>query len=410
MQTSLPEHLLQTDAGREADEILRNCVHCGFCNATCPTYQLTGDELDGPRGRIYLIKQALEGQPPSARTRFHLDRCLTCRACETTCPSGVDYHRLLETGRERVEQAVPRSVPQRLLRWGLRKLLTNPQRFAPLYRTGQMLRPVLPAKLRRSLMPRASRIPPTPGRQHPRSMVLLEGCVQPALAPQINAATRRVLDALGIRTVSAAGSGCCGALSQHLGATAEARKFMRNNIDAWWPAIEAGAEAIVITASGCAPQVKEYGRLLAYDTRYAARAARVGALARDLSEVIRAELPNGRLPPTSSAQKVAFHSPCSLQHAQRLNGVVEDLLVKSGYVLLPVADAHLCCGSAGTYSILQPTLAAQLRDSKLTALEADDPAVIATANIGCLAHLAGHARIPVRHWIELLEPLIPENG
>jgi glycolate oxidase iron-sulfur subunit len=409
MQTSLPEHLLQTDAGQEADAILRNCVHCGFCNATCPTYQLTGDELDGPRGRIYLIKQVLEGQRPSARTRFHLDRCLTCRACETTCPSGVDYHHLLDTGRELVEQAVPRSALQRLLRWGLRKLLTKPQRFAPLYRTGQMLRSVLPAKLRRNLVPRTSRTSPLPGRQHPRRMLLLEGCVQPALAPQINTATRRVLDALGISTASAAGSGCCGALSHHLGATAEARQFMRNNIDAWWPAIEAGAEAIVITASGCAPQVKEYGRLLAHDARYADKAARVAELARDISEVISAELRDGRLVPASGAQKVAFHSPCSLQHAQRLNGIVENLLAKSGYVLVPVADGHLCCGSAGTYSILQPTLAAELRARKLTSLEAHDPAVIATANIGCLAHLAGHTRIPVRHWIELLEPLIPED-
>jgi glycolate oxidase iron-sulfur subunit len=410
MQTSLPGSLLQTAVGREADEILRNCVHCGFCNATCPTYQLTGDELDGPRGRIYLIKQALEGRPASARTRFHLDRCLTCRACETTCPSGVDYHHLLDIGRERIEQQVPRPALQRLLRWCLRRLLTSPRRFALLYRTGRALRPVLPQKLRRGLALRPLRTATPPERQQPRRILMLEGCVQAAIAPQINAATRRVLDALGISTAGTAGSGCCGALSHHLGATAEARDFMRRNIDAWWPAIEAGAEAIVITASGCAPQVKEYGRMLAHDARYAAKAARIGELARDLSEVIRAELPHLRLHPAGGARKIAFHSPCSLQHGQRLNGVVEALLVQAGYELLPVADAHLCCGSAGTYSILQPALAAELRSHKLQALEAGGPAVIASANIGCLAHLAGHTRVPVRHWIELLAPLIPEKN
>ena len=410
MQTSLPEPLLQTPAGREADEILRNCVHCGFCNATCPTYQLTGNELDGPRGRIYLIKQVLEGQPASARTRLHLDRCLTCRACETTCPSGVDYHHLLDTGRERIEHEIPRPALQRLLRWCLRKLLTSPRRFAHLYHTGRALRPLLPQRWRRGLALHPSRTVLPPDRQHPRRMLLLEGCVQPAIAPQINTATRRVLDILGIGIAGARGSGCCGALSHHLGATAEARDFMRRNIDAWWTAIEAGAEAIVITASGCAPHVKEYGRLLAHDARYAGKAARVGELARDLSEVIRDELPRLHLRPPDGSRAIAFHSPCSLQHGQRLSGVVEQVLVQAGYELMPVADAHLCCGSAGTYSILQPALAAELRRDKLQALEAGEPAVIASANIGCLAHLAGHARVPVCHWIELLAPLIPEHN
>jgi glycolate oxidase iron-sulfur subunit len=408
MRTTLPDSLLQTDAGKQADEILRNCVHCGFCNATCPTYQLTGDELDGPRGRIYLIKQALEGHPPTARTRFHLDRCLTCRACETTCPSGVDYHRLLDIGRDLVEHRVRRSPGQQLVRWLLRTVLTNPRRFTPLLRLGQFVRPVLPKRLRQTIPQRyADTRFPVSG-QHPRTMLLLDGCVQPVLAPQINNATRRVLDALGIGTRIASGSRCCGAVSHHLGAMEEARQFIHNNIDAWWPAIEAGAEAIVITASGCAPMVKDYGRLLAHDPAYAAKAARVSELAKDLSEVIAKEKLHERLLPATGNRKIAFHSPCTLQHAQALNGVVEDLLMKSGYELLPVADSHLCCGSAGTYSILQPALATALRDNKLTALQANTPELIATANIGCLTHLAGHARVPVKHWIELLEPLLPE--
>jgi glycolate oxidase iron-sulfur subunit len=400
---------LQSTAGKAADEILRNCVHCGFCNATCPTYQLTGDELDGPRGRIYLIKQVLEGHTPSARTRLHLDRCLTCRACETTCPSGVDYHRLLETGRQVIQETVTRPRAQTLLRWALRKVLTRRSLFRLLLLPGQWLRPLLPAPLRGKIPPRVRRRPAANRARHARRMLLLDGCVQPVLAPQINQATHRVLDALGISTLVASGSGCCGALSHHLEATDEALRFMRANIDAWWPEIEAGAEAIVITASGCAPQVKDYGRLLADDTAYAARAARVSELARDLSEVIAGESTYERLATLPRPVQVAFHSPCTLQHAQQINGVVEDLLQRSGYTLLPVAEAHLCCGSAGTYTILQPEIAAQLRTRKLAALQAHSPAVIATANIGCLTHMANHARAPVKHWIELLEPLIPRN-
>jgi glycolate oxidase iron-sulfur subunit len=403
MQTSLPQALLTTPSGHEADEVLRNCVHCGFCNATCPTYQLTGDELDGPRGRIYLIKQALEGQPATTRTQLHLDRCLTCRACETTCPSGVEYHRLLDTGRELVERQVGRTPGGHLLRRTLRFVLTRRRTFTALLRLGQALRPSLPPALRRQIPARVARLPPAPQAQHRRRMLMLEGCVQPALAPQINHATRRVLDALGITTVSA-GSGCCGALSHHLGAVAEARAFMRRNIDAWWPQISAGAEAIVITASGCAPLVKEYGRLLADDPAYAQKAARVSALARDLSEVVTPEPLEAKLRPLGGIRKIAFHSPCTLQHAQKLDGVVEGLLARAGFELAPVAGSHLCCGSAGTYSLLQPALARQLRDNKLKALQAGAPGLIATANIGCLLHLAGAARIPVKHWIELLEP------
>jgi glycolate oxidase iron-sulfur subunit len=410
MQTSLSRGFLQSPTGQAADEILRNCVHCGFCNATCPTYQLTGDELDGPRGRIYLIKQFLEGHEPSARTRLHLDRCLTCRACETTCPSGVDYHRLLETGRQVLEARLPRSRGERLLRWTLRKVLTRPSLFRTLLRPGQWLRPLLPAVLRDRIPALPPPAPLRPGATHPRRMLLLEGCVQPVLAPQINRATRRVLDALNIRSIAPPASGCCGALSHHLEAPAEARGFMRANIDAWWPAIEAGAEAIVITASGCAPMVKDYGRLLADEPDYAARAMRVSELARDLSEVLAAEPLHARLSASAGGARVAFHAPCTLQHAQQINGVVEGLLRQAGYTLLPVADAHLCCGSAGTYTILQPAMAARLRTRKLDALQAEAPEIIATANIGCLMHLASHARVPARHWIELLEPLLSRES
>ena len=290
MQTSLPQSLLATASGMQADEILRNCVHCGFCNATCPTYQLTGDELDGPRGRIYLIKQVLEGNSPTGKTQLHLDRCLTCRACESTCPSGVDYHLLLDTGRELVEQSVPRSLFARFIRRSLRLVLPWPGRFTPLLRTGQLLRPLMPASIRKKIPVRHSDPGPLPQRQHSRRVLLLTGCVQDALSPQINAATIRVLDALGIQTVSRANSGCCGAVSHHLGATAEARDFMRRNIDAWWPEIEQGVEAIVVTASGCAPMVKEYGHLLAEDTAYADKAARVSQLAKDISERIEREV------------------------------------------------------------------------------------------------------------------------
>ena len=408
MQTAILQTLLTTPAGREADEVLRNCVHCGFCNATCPTYQLTGDELDGPRGRIYLIKEMLEGRPATARTQLHLDRCLTCRACETTCPSGVEYHHLLDTGRELIERQVGRTPGGYLLRRVLRLVLTRRRMFTVLLRTGQLLRPLLPAGMRRQIPAMPPRLPSASGANHRRRMLLLEGCVQPALAPQINHATRRVLDALGITAVSAAGSGCCGAVSHHLGAADEARRLMRKNIDAWWPEIRAGAEAIVITASGCAPQVKEYGRRLAQDSVYAEKAARVSALARDLSEVVTREPFEGRLRPPADTRKIAFHSPCTLQHAQRLNGVVEDLLLRTGFELAPVADRHLCCGSAGTYSLLQPALGRKLGDNKLEALQAGEPDVIATANIGCLMHLAGASRVPVRHWIELLEPLFSE--
>ena len=407
MQTSLPQALLATESGTRANEILRNCVHCGFCNATCPTYQLTGDELDGPRGRIYLIKQVLEGNRPTDKTQLHLDRCLTCRACETTCPSGVDYHLLLDTGRELLEQSVPRPLPARLVRRALRLVLPWPARFTPLLRTAQLLRPLLPAAMKQKIPVRSKDKRPRPQQQHARRILLLTGCVQDAMSPQINAATIRVLHALGIQTLTRSSSGCCGAVSHHLGATDEALGFMRRNIDAWWPDIEQGAQAVVVTASGCAPMVKDYGQLLANDTAYADKASRVSELAKDISEIIAAEDFRTVIRQAAGNQKIAFHSPCTLQHAQRITGSVEQILGQAGYTLTPVTDSHLCCGSAGTYSILQPQLSGRLRDNKLAALQAGQPDMIATANIGCLSHMASHAEVPVKHWIEYLDALIP---
>jgi len=400
MQTSLPQDLLATPAGAHADEILRSCVHCGFCNATCPTYLLTGDELDGPRGRIYLIKQMMEGKNVSATTSLHLDRCLTCRACETTCPSGVQYRHLLDTGREIIENRLQRPLLQRLTRKALAFVLPRTRLFTLLLRMGQLIRPLAFPSLKKSIP--AYRTPQKffSTSTHARQMILLDGCVQPALAPDINTATRRVLDRLGITVIVPKISACCGGVNYHLTQTDAALQQMRNNIDAWWPAIEAGAEAIVITASGCAPTVKDYGRLLINDIDYAARAKRVSELAKDISEIIAAEtLPENNHTMTA---KIAFHSPCTLQHGQGITGIVEQLLTDAGYTLTPVADGHLCCGSAGTYSITQPTLSRQLRDNKLACLEASEPDVIVTANIGCLSHMANHATVPVKHWIELL--------
>jgi len=361
---------------------------------------LLGDELDGPRGRIYLIKQALEGRAVTHKTQTHLDRCLTCRACETTCPSGVRYGELLEIGREIVEHQVKRSPWERIKRWLLRTVVPYPARFTRLLRLGQMLRPLLPKAVQRGI-PAYIKTPVWPETNHQRTMLILEGCAQPAIAPHINAATARVLDQLGINLRIARGSGCCGALSQHLSATDEARNFMRRNIDAWWPFITAGAEAIVTTASGCGVQVKDYGRLLQEDKAYAEKAARISQLAKDISEILAQENLTA-LKPTAGQGKIAFHSPCTLQHGQKLSGMVETILSKRGFILTPVPDAHLCCGSAGTYSILQKDLSQRLLKTKLHALESGSPDTIATANIGCLTHLQTQSAVPVRHWIELL--------
>jgi glycolate oxidase iron-sulfur subunit len=404
VQTRITQEFAATPEGREADAILRSCVHCGFCTATCPTYRLLGDELDGPRGRIYLIKQALEGTPVGPRTRLHLDRCLSCRACETTCPSGVRYGRLADIGREVIEKNVPRGPVAAAGRLLLRLVVPHPRRFAPLLGLARAARGVLPETLRRRV-PVRQRPGVRPMRDHPRRMVVLEGCVQSVVTPATNAAASRVLDRMGIALRPARGAGCCGAVSHHLAATAEARQFARANIDAWWPHVENGAEAIVMTAGGCGTMVKEYGDLLADDPAYADKARRVSDMTRDLAEVVAAEgVPAGCRP---ACGPVAYQSPCSIQHAQRLDGVVEKVLTGAGFTLTPVPDAHQCCGSAGTYSLLQPDFAGRLLDLKLAALGTGDPAVIATANVGCQLHLAGRAERPVRHWIELLDEALP---
>lgn len=401
MQTQLNATYLNTTQGREADAILRACVHCGFCNATCPTYQLLGDELDGPRGRIYLIKSLLEGAEVTRKTQTHLDRCLTCHACETTCPSGVEYGRLADIGRGIIEKQVKRPWRERLKRRALRAVLPYPARFRFLLRLARLLGPLLPGSLRR-LIPPKQPDSAWPVSRHGRKMLMLDGCVQPALSPNINAAAARVLDKLGIGIQREAFAGCCGALSYHLGAHQEAAKFMRRNIDAWWPHIERGAEAIIVTASGCAPMVKDYGLVLRDDPAYADKAARISAIAQDISEVIAGQDLNA-LKPAPPPGKIAFHSPCSLQHGQKITNVVENLLSKLGFELTLVADGHLCCGSAGTYSILQPELSRQLLKNKLAALQSGNPECIASANIGCLVHMQSAANIPVKHWIELLD-------
>ena len=405
METRLSDEFRGTQDGEEAEAILRACVHCGFCNATCPTYLLLGDELDGPRGRIYLMKEVLEGSAPTARTQLHLDRCLTCRACETTCPSGVRYGALVDIGRRVVERKVGRAPVAAAQRYSLRKGLMSRPLFGAALAAGRVAKAWLPREI-------AQRVPDArpagvwPAPRHARRMLVMQGCVQPSIAPNIDAAMARILDRVGISGVhAAAGGGCCGALSQHLAAHDEALAIARRNVDAWWPAVEAGAEAIIVTASGCGVTVREYGHLLRGEPAYAARAGRVAALARDPVEVIAAEWKaiGPRIALDRGSLRIAFHSPCTLQHGMQIKGQVEELIDAMGHQRLPIADAHLCCGSAGTYSILQPELAGQLKRNKLAALEAERPHVIASANIGCITHLASGTTRPVRHWIELLD-------
>ena len=405
MKTNLADFIRDTPEGKEANAILRTCVHCGFCTATCPTYQLLGDELDGPRGRIYLMKEVVEGGNVSKKTQLHLDRCLSCRSCETTCPSGVQYGRLVDIGRNIVEQAVGRSFGEKLVRSALKTVIPNPALFTPLLRLGQLTRPFLPRAIASKVPPRVSPTP-WPAPRHSRRMLVLQGCVQPAIAPTINSAMARVLDRIGISLVAAPTAGCCGAVTFHLNAQAEALDTMRQNIDAWWPYVEQGAEAIVMTASGCGVTVKEYGHLLQHDPAYADKARKISELTKDASEVVTAErttILSHLTPGASPRGKVAFHSPCTLQHGQQIMGVVESLLTAAGWQTTPVPDDHLCCGSAGTYSILQSKLSQQLLANKAAALESGQPQVIATANIGCLTQLQGGTALPVRHWIELLD-------
>ena len=408
METHLADFIRDTSAGREAEEILRRCVHCGFCTATCPTYQLLGDELDGPRGRIYLIKQVLEGTEPTEKTRLHLDRCLTCRACETTCPSGVHYSRLLDIGRAVVEQKVPRKGSDALMRSVLKNVLPRSGLFGVAMKAGQAVRLLLPGVLKAKIPPLSS-AGALPRNVHSRKLIALAGCAQPSMYPNINGATLRVLDRLGIQMIEASGTGCCGAVRFHLNEAEGARDDARRNIDAWWPLIESGVDGLVMTASGCGVHVRDYAHLLQDDPDYALKAARVALLTRDISEVIAAEqaqlsaLLAGCSSLPDNDRPLSFHSPCTLQHGQQIRGVVEALLTSAGYALQAVADSHLCCGSAGTYSVLQPEISLQLRENKMNALSAGAPVAIASANVGCMAHLQGGTALPVRHWIELID-------
>lgn len=401
MRTQINVKYLDYPNIQEADDILRTCVHCGFCNATCPTYQELGDERDGPRGRIYLLKQMLETGDVSEKSQLHLDRCLTCRSCETTCPSGVKYGRLAEIGRDIMEEQVSRPADQRLKRWLIRQILPYPNRFRFLLRLGQLFRSFLPRDLK-DQVPIKQITRPRPSQQHSRQMLVLEGCAQPSATPNTNNAAARVLDKLGISLIAAPDAGCCGAVSYHLPSHEEGLAFMRRNIDAWWPYIDAGVEAIVISASGCGSMVKEYGEKLKHDDAYAAKAKHISALTRDLSEIlIKEDLE--KLVVKQTSRKTAVHCPCSLQHAQQLGGHVEEILQRTGIELSKTQNGHLCCGSAGTYSLLQPKLSQQLLTNKIIDLTIDNPEQIVTANVGCQLHLGSHASIPVKHWIELLD-------
>jgi glycolate oxidase iron-sulfur subunit len=414
MQTHLSPEFADTPDGEEAQAIIRKCVHCGFCNATCPTYQLLGDELDGPRGRIYLMKQVLEGAEVTRSTQQHLDRCLTCLNCQTTCPSGVEYGHLVDIGRKIVDARVERPAAERTVRWLLREGLTSPL-FAPAMRVGQAVRPLLPAALRNKVPRRTGkRAASGPIRAHQRKVLMLRGCVQPSMMPSIDSAAARVLDAAGIQSVYAGGAGCCGAVRTHGGDQDGGLDDMRRNIDAWMPMVSAGeCHAIVSSASACCLAIKEYGHALSDDVAYAGKAARISALARDLSELLPELMPalNGKLR-LEGFERLAFHPPCTLQHGQRLRGGIEMHLRALGFdVDVASSESHLCCGSAGTYSILQPDLARQLRDRKLENLAKLEPHYIVSANMGCIQHLQSGTLTPVKHWIEVLDQaLSPMTG
>jgi glycolate oxidase iron-sulfur subunit len=407
MQTTLSAEYKHTPDGIAAEAILRKCVHCGFCTATCPTYQLLGDELDGPRGRIYLMKQVLEGQTPTRATQMHLDRCLTCRNCESTCPSGVEYGHLLDIGRKLVDAKVPRPATETAIRWALKEGLPSPF-FGPAMKLGQLFRPLMPASLKNKV-PARQASGKMPVRQHTRSVLMLAGCAQPSMSPNINTSTARVLDAAGIQTVVAPKAGCCGAVKFHLNDQDGGKAEMHANIDAWWPYIEpasgTGVEAILMNASGCGVTVKEYGHILHDDPVYAAKAARVSELTKDLSEYLPHLVPALKARVNAKSQPgLVFHPPCTLQHGQKLRGGVESHLQELGFrVRIAARDSHLCCGSAGTYSVLNPTLSYQLRDRKLDNLQAQPDEVIISANIGCITHLQSGTPLPVKHWVEVLD-------
>lgn len=413
MQTEIADVFKDTPAGRLADEILRRCVHCGICTATCPTYLLTGDELDSPRGRIYQIKQVMEGAPATESIQKHLDRCLTCRSCETTCPARVQYSKLLDVGRAEVERQLGRKPAEQRGRDRLRGLMNSPKTFAALYRAGQMFRPLLPETLKDKIIPHQN-AGSLPQEVRPRKMLMLEGCVQPAMSPNIGAATRRVLDKLGIQILTAPEAGCCGAVNLHMNAEEEALDNMRRNIDAWLPYFSDGVEALIINASGCGVTVKEYAHHLKDDPQYAEKAEIISKAAKDIVEILAAEQDNlaqclgGK--GAAVTQRIAYHPPCTLQHGQKLKGSVEGLFAGLGMTVYLPENSHLCCGSAGTYSIFQPELSGRLRANKIATLEALQPDVVLSANIGCIAHLGAKSKAPVKHWIEYLDSLLADKA
>ena len=400
MQTNLAPKFQQGRHAEAIETILRNCVHCGFCNATCPTYQLRGDELDGPRGRIYQMKQFFEGEPANAEMLKHLDRCLTCRACETTCPSGVKYSHLLEIGKESIEQELPRPWWDRARRWGIVRFINSGWLFALSIRIGQAFAWMLPAKLQASVPQRQAPVERN-NSSHARKVLMLAGCVQPVLTPNTNACASNLLNKFEIEVIEAPGNLCCGAAAFHTSEPEYGMRQVKQLIDSWWPHIEAGVEAIVVTATGCGASVKDYARLLADDPVYADKAQKVSSLYCDLIEFVEAEVEPVN-PSKLATKRVAVHTPCTMQHGLGIINRVEALLTKAGYEICAVEDAHLCCGSAGTYSMLQPALATQLHSNKVRALSINQPDVIATSNIGCQVHLAQDNKTPVVHWIELL--------
>ena len=381
--------------------IMRACVHCGFCNAKCPTYQIKGDELDGPRGRIYLIKSMLEDEFVGKATQTHIDRCLTCRACETTCPSGVRYSRLLDLARPLIDAKVGRGPWEKTKRWLIRSVVPHPRRFNALMTLARACEPFLPSTLR-ELVPSPGAAPIEASVQiHSRKMIMLDGCVQQSVAPNINTAARKIFNQQRIQLLSFSKSGCCGAVSHHLGELAEAQGYARRNIEAWTAALEAGAEAIVAMSTGCAVMLKEYGSLLRRDPEYAGRASRISEIVRDPSEVLDPGALRGAYRVRSN-QRIAFHAPCTMQHGLDVAGKAEACLRAVGFKIEYTPEGHVCCGSAGSYSLLQPELANRLLDQKVTALESVQPDKIATANIGCLMHVRRRATPQVLHWLELI--------
>lgn len=399
MQTSLAKNFLQTLDGRQVDDILRACVHCGFCNATCPTYQLTGDELDGPRGRIYLIKNFFEGKPSSTVSMKHLDRCLTCLSCETTCPSGVKYGDLVDIGREYMEKEIGRTIIDKIKRRLIIDTFSRPSRAAMLFSIARFLRHLLPPKLADKI-PAKPIVSPIPALfTSERKLLTIKGCVQSVVAPQINAAASKVLSHLDIR-LEEAKSNCCGALAFHLMDIKSAKKTIRDNIDNWYRSLLEENEYLVITSSGCSHFIKQYNKIMQTDHKYAEKARIVAQRTLDLAEMAMDLVRSTAIPKN---RKVAFHSPCTLQHGQKIIGNIESLLRKAGYTLTTVQNSHLCCGSAGSYSLLEAKLSTRLLQDKITSLEAGQPDIIATANIGCLIHLQSATKTPVKHWIELLQ-------